>query len=92
MKSKVALLIPSAVLVGQSVWLRGLQLVQVCAAAGATMAESSDKQSRSDMVASQLVNERMMPYGCGFEGGECADVRARRCEGVTVVQQKDGGK
>ncbi len=67
MKSKVALLILSAVLEGQSVWLRGLQLVQVCAAAGAMTADSREKQRMSDMVASQLANERMVPYGCGVE-------------------------
>ena len=44
------------------------------------------------MIASQLVNEWMVPYGCGFQGGDCADVRARRCEGVTVVRQKDKRK
>ena len=49
-KLKVALLIPSAVSLGQSVELRGLHDVQVCAAAGAAMAESSERQRRSDIV------------------------------------------
>lgn len=59
-KSKVALRMPRAVSLGQSVRFKGLQVVQVCAVAGAAIAKRKDRYIRNDML---FVNERLLPFG-----------------------------